>query len=66
MSAVMFRVRTCPILSDCFSDLFLSPPRPRDVFKPRSKDHKVTGLKTRVGDMIFIDFPVPGVVRPKI
>ena len=46
-------------------DLSLSPPCPRDVFKPRSEDHKVMGSKPVSVSMISMDFPVPGVIRAK-
>ena len=61
-------MRAGPIFfSDFWSDLFLSPACPRDVFEPKPEGHKVTGSKPVSADMIFFfDFPVPGVVRTKV
>ena len=38
-------------------DLSLSPPYPRDVFEPKSKDHKVTGSKPVWANMLFCRLP---------
>ena len=65
-SAELFSMHTCPIFIEVsFLDLSSSPLYPRDVFKPKSEDHKVTGSKPVSADMLFVDYPVPGVVRAK-
>ena len=45
--------------SDFWSDLFLSPACPRDVFKPKPEGHKVTGSKPVSADMKFFFFRLP-------
>ena len=39
--------------SDFWSDLFLSPACPRNVFEPKPEGHKVMGSKPVSADMIF-------------
>ena len=62
----LFSMRTCPVCIEVyFQSCSESPPCPRDLFKPKSKDHKVMGSKPVLVGMLFVDFPVSGVVRAK-